>query len=581
MIRLLSRLILAAWLMAGGAAWAGGTLMLDDRDESVDAWPAITMLADPSGRLDAAQAWAQRDRFVPPEGPHANLGVRREDIWLRLPLAVQGQGRWVLELDYPPLNHIEVHQVDPGGRLHALPRMGSELPFSARPMPTRAHALVLQLPAGRTTELLLRVSSTSSMVVPITLYRADRFVLHESQRQLLQGLMLGVALALLMYSAVNAVGLRDPMFASYGVMVAGLTVFFMSFGGIGQQHVWHQQSGLLAMVSPLSVLVAIAAGAFFVVDALDTRRRHPWVTRGLHAVAGTAALAFAGGVCGLLDYRATQAMATAIGLLPMLLAVRAAVVQSRQGERAASLMLISWGIYLVGAASMAALLRGVLPAHFWTLHLFQFSVLAEMLVWMRVLTLRIEGVQREAERVELEHQALHSMAHTDPLTGLPNRRGLNDALLTRLARCRPGGPVLAVFLLDLDGFKAVNDRLGHDAGDSLLVQVAHRLRAQLRAGDLVARLGGDEFVVVADSLKAEADARAIGAKLLDAFAQPFDVCGQSCRVGMTAGFAVAPADGTDGAALLRQADAAMYAGKQAGRHCVRRGSAGVALTPAG
>ena len=573
MFRLLFRLICAACLLAAVTAHAGGTLVLDDRDEQVDAWPAITLLADPGQALDAGEAWARRQQFSTPDGPHANLGVRRESVWLRLPLAVQGQGRWVLELDYPPLNHIEVYLFARDGRLLSQHRMGSELAFDQRPMGTRAHALMLQLEPGEGQELLMRVSSTSSLVLPVVLHRADTFVTHEGRRQLLQGLMLGVSLALLMYSGVNAVGLRDPMFAYYGVMVAGLTVFFLAFGGIGQQHVWHEQHGLLGMVSPLSVLLAIAAGSMFVIDALDTRRRHPLVTRGLQAVAGIAALAFLGGVGGLLDYRAAQAAATAIGLLPMLLAVRAAVVQSREGDRAAHLMLAGWCIYLLGAASMAALLRGLLAVNFWTLHLFQFSTLLEMLLWMRVLTLRVEGVQRQAERVEMEHQALHSMAHTDPLTGLPNRRGLNEALQTRLARCTPGGPLLAIYLLDLDGFKAVNDRLGHDAGDTLLVQVAHRLRAQLRGGDLVARLGGDEFIVVADGLKAENDARAVGAKLLEAFAQPFDVSGQTCRVGLTAGFAVAPLDGTDAAALIKQADAAMYAGKQAGRHCVRRGTA--------
>ena len=570
MIRLLFRLICAAWLLAAGSAWAGDALLLDDRDETVDAWPAVTLLADPTGSLGPAEAWARRDRFSAPTGPHANLGVRREPVWLHLPLAVRGQGRWTLEIDYPPLNRIEVYRVGRDGQLHPVQRMGSELPFSERPLRSRSHALALQLQADDVQALLLRVSSSTSMVLPIMLHREDSFVMHESQRQLLQGLMLGVALALLMYSAVNAVALRDRMFASYGVMVAGLSVFFLDFGGIGQQHLWQVRTGLFAKVSPQSVLLAIAAGAFFVIDALDTRRRHPRVTLGLQMVAGLAGLAFAAGLTGLLDYRALQLAATMLGLFPILLAVPAAVVQTRQGDRAARLMLIGWGIYLVGAASMALLLRGVLSVNFWTLHLFQFSTLLEMLVWMRVLSLRIEVVQREAERVELEHQTLHSMAHTDALTGLPNRRGLNDALLSRLARVEPGGAVLAVYMLDLDGFKPVNDRLGHDAGDTLLVQVAHRLRAQVRGGDLVSRVGGDEFVVLADGLKSDADARAIGAKLLAAMDAPFDVAGQRCKVGLTVGYALAPVDGNVATQLLKLADAAMYAGKQGGRHCLRR-----------
>lgn len=164
---------------------------------------------------------------------------------------------------------------------------------------------------------------------------------------------------------------------------------------------------------------------------------------------------------------------------------------------------------------------------------------------------------------------MHSLAQSDPLTGLPNRRGLEAVLARSLAQAGPQR-VAAVYLLDLDGFKQVNDRLGHDAGDALLVAVARRLRTCVRASDTVARLGGDEFVVVAEGLAGEDDAAALGRKLLEATDAPFDVAGAACHVGLTIGYALAPVDGGDGAVLLKAADAAMYAGKQAGRRQVRR-----------
>jgi diguanylate cyclase (GGDEF)-like protein len=283
----------------------------------------------------------------------------------------------------------------------------------------------------------------------------------------------------------------------------------------------------------------------------------------------TAASVLLASLLGLLDYRQTQVLATVMGPLPMLLSMAAAVPLARLGNRTARMMMLGWGAYLVGALGMAGLLRGWLPADFWTQHLFQFATMAEMLAWMRVLSLRIEDVRRHAERTEAERHALHSLAHTDALTGLPNRRGLSLAMAQALQRCRADSGV-AVYMLDLDGFKPINDRLGHDAGDTLLVQVAHRLRSLVRGADVVARLGGDEFVVMALDVKTEADARWVGRKLLDAFVQPFDVSGQRCKVGLTIGFALAPQDGNEAAQLLKLADAAMYAGKQAGRHCMRR-----------
>jgi diguanylate cyclase (GGDEF)-like protein len=165
------------------------------------------------------------------------------------------------------------------------------------------------------------------------------------------------------------------------------------------------------------------------------------------------------------------------------------------------------------------------------------------------------------------------------LTGLMNRRGMQQALPPLVARSGPRS-VLALFVLDLDGFKQVNDTLGHDAGDALLVAVAQRLRAQLRARDLVCRLGGDEFVLAVGDLTDDADAERIGRKLLAAFDAPFEVAGQPCRVGLTIGLALAPQDDTTVGGLLKRADAAMYAGKQAGRHCLRRGQASVGLSGA-
>ena len=242
-------------------------------------------------------------------------------------------------------------------------------------------------------------------------------------------------------------------------------------------------------------------------------------------------------------------------------------------------MTIGWGAYTVGALSMASILRGLVPVTFLVQQVFQFASVVEMFAWMRVLSLRIEMVQREAERATAEKTALLSLVHTDPLTGLPNRRGLSAALEQAVPLAHADNAV-AVYLLDLDGFKAVNDRLGHDAGDDLLVQVAARVRGVLRASDVVARLGGDEFVVMSPGVSGEDAAMMLGQKLLAAVRQPFVVADQICGVGLTVGYAIAPHDGTDPRDLLRRADAAMYAGKQGGRNCVRRGAASAGLAAA-
>jgi diguanylate cyclase (GGDEF)-like protein len=196
-----------------------------------------------------------------------------------------------------------------------------------------------------------------------------------------------------------------------------------------------------------------------------------------------------------------------------------------------------------------------------------------------VIGVRHQDARQRADRADREREVLQALAHTDALTGLPNRRGLEQELAAALQHA-DAQRMLAVFLVDLDGFKAVNDGFGHDVGDELLVAVAARLRGELRHGDVVARLGGDEFVVLARDLAGEGAAWQLGSKLVTSFAEPFMLRGQVCRVGLTVGFALAPLDGNEAGALLRRADAAMYAGKQSGKSTVRRGAASAGLASA-
>lgn len=579
-MQVILRLLLCLIALAATApARAAGILKLDDSARSLDAWAAVRVLADPDARLTIDDVRHQAERFAAPAVPENNFGPRNGALWLHVPFTQASQvARWVLEVDYPALNRIDAYLVRDGRvERHAL--MGNTVPASERPMRTRSHALMLDLPPEAAYDLYLRVQSESAVVVPIRFHHADGFIAAESARLLLLGLMFGISLVLLGNTLINGLSLRDPVFAYYALMIVGVSMFFVSFSGLGHQFLWPAQTGMLAKISPWGALLGLTGASLFSSGALDLKRTSPRIALVLRAVALTGATVILASMLGILGYHQTSTAATLLGPFPILLALGESLRRARRGDRIASYMALGWSAYAVGALSMALMLRGWLPADFWVQHLFQFGSVIEMFAWMRVLALRIEEVRREAQRSVAEKKVLHSMAHTDPLTGLPNRRGLATALEAALPAARVEH-ALVVFLLDLDGFKAVNDRLGHDAGDDLLVQVSKRLRAVLRATDVVARLGGDEFVVMSQGIAEEAFALRIGQKMLEAFREPFVVRGQSCKVGLTIGFAIAPQDGNNAGDLLRRADAAMYAGKQGGRGCVRRSAASAGLAAA-
>lgn len=171
--------------------------------------------------------------------------------------------------------------------------------------------------------------------------------------------------------------------------------------------------------------------------------------------------------------------------------------------------------------------------------------------------------RRQAEN-DLKFVASH-----DALTGLLNRTMFMQRVQQAIAQAQRHERTLAVLFVDLDGFKSVNDTLGHDAGDALLVELAQRLRSSLREGDTVGRMGGDEFVVLIEEYAEDAQLVEVAKKLLETVAQPFHLREQSRQVTASIGIAMFGADGRDAQALLRHADLAMYRAKQSGKNQFR------------
>jgi diguanylate cyclase (GGDEF)-like protein/PAS domain S-box-containing protein len=165
-------------------------------------------------------------------------------------------------------------------------------------------------------------------------------------------------------------------------------------------------------------------------------------------------------------------------------------------------------------------------------------------------------------------EQLSYLAHHDVLTGLPNRALLDERLDHELQRARRLGHGIALLFIDLDGFKTINDSLGHAAGDQLLQAVGQRLRTSIRDVDTAARLGGDEFVVVMTDLTNPEAAALLAAKLLALLAEPVDIDGRPVTVSASIGVAVHPEDGADRGMLMMAADSAMYAAKAHGRNHV-------------
>ncbi|HEY4542411.1 MAG TPA: EAL domain-containing protein, partial [Noviherbaspirillum sp.] len=175
-------------------------------------------------------------------------------------------------------------------------------------------------------------------------------------------------------------------------------------------------------------------------------------------------------------------------------------------------------------------------------------------------------VMRDITERKRSAEQLAYLAHYDALTGLPNRALFQQKLEHAINVAERPGRTLELLFLDIDRFKQINDTLGHDAGDAVLKETAHRLRACLRESDTVARLAGDEFVVLVENVKEAQRGATIAEKILAAFSPPFSVAGTTIHVGTSIGIAASPHDAHEPTLLLKHADSAMYRAKQQGRN---------------
>jgi diguanylate cyclase (GGDEF)-like protein len=561
-LRLLVLVALAgATCAAGGAA---AQVALASHPDHIDLWPQVRTLADPARTLTVEAALAAPERFAIPRGAYATLGMDKEVVWMRIPVKVQagGEGTWILELDYALLRRVDVFWTS-GGKVARAVKLGDSLPFAERPLRGRSHAAPFDFAAGESGELLLRIDTSGGKIVPVSLARLPAYNARALGEQLLQGALAGLGLFLLLYALSQWYHLREALYLKYALLVLASVIFSLHLFGIGEMYLWTDVKWLQYRMAGIASLLASVATALFVEEALGEDLQ-PWLRKGLYAVA-TVQLATAFAYASdLIDIQTVAIFMSTVGLAPALMGLPGAIARARRGDSVGPWFILAWLGYFVASAVLVGVVRGRIGVNFWTMHSFQIGATLDMLIFMRIAALRTAARHAEARQAAQERDRLRTLADSDPLTSLLNRRGLDDALARALARAGPDR-LAALYILDLDGFKAVNDQYGHDVGDSLLRIAAQRLRGSVRTRDGVARLGGDEFVVVASGLATEEHGRELGSKLVEAFREPFALERQTCKVSATIGYALAPTDAQDAQELMKAADAAMYAGKEQGK----------------
>ncbi len=603
MQRFVSSIILLLGL-AGGACAAPAMLSGDSSGSSLN--KQIEMLEDVGARLsiaDMADPLVQA-RFQPANG-RASVGQSRNPWWIKIDLQRRSDAprQWLLEVGAVTLLDLQVFLPDAQGNWQ-MRQAGERVSFAAgRDHPYRR--AVFQLPELNEQPLTfyLRTYDPAGNSFPLRLWQRDSLDQLATQENLGLGLIYGVILALLLYNLFILFSLRDSAYFWYVLTTAFALVFIMSMTGHGFQYLWPDAAVPFWLDRiTLPSLWGLCASRF-TQTLLQTRRHVRWA----HHLLSMACLVYVAAIA--LEAFGQRGLAAWIIALLSLTSIPAALgsalVRWRQGFFPALLYLCGYGLVLGSISVLLLRATGLLQPSTLNAYVFPLAVAAESILFSFALAYRIQMLKQERaaaleqadrektarlaqmqasadeltravtlrtaelaaanQRLSQREQELQHAAFHDPLTELPNRRYLVQRTEAALANAERHGEGVALMLIDLDHFKPINDRFGHDAGDLMLQVIAKRLREHVRAGDAVARLGGDEFAVLICGADAEPQAREIAQRLLAELAQPVLYGAEPLTVTISIGVALYPQHAKQFSGLYKAADEVLYKVKARGR----------------
>lgn len=553
-VLLLLLMLLAPALAAQAAATDSQPrwLTLHEGPDGVSAEGKTAVFIDSSAQadIDAVRAMPL-SQFQYPTQIRFNYDPRV--YWLRFDIEAKAGPTWVLTLPAIALHDVRFFGPyrDGGAALQAPLRFGFNYPFSQRPLGAENIAIPLRLPADGRYTLYLRLRSDMPHYYTAKLVELGQHSQTQYRRQLLDGLCYGVLAAMLAYNLLLLLVFRDRAYGWYVLTVAFALLSVSSYNG----HVAHYLFPDAPMLSQLCYSLApplwVLSGLMFGRHFLDMRRYTPKLYLLSHLLV---ALAAAAPIAGLLGAPAwSQGATELIAALGTVLMVSAAILAMRRHYHPARWYLAGQISLFITVLLVIAHNRGLINMPLVHALGLQIGAAVEVVIFALALGSRVRMMQLRNRELRARTHVLAAAAETDPLTGSYNRAGLQARADNLLLSGQH-----TLLLIDLNRFKPINDQYGHEAGDKVLIEVAHRLAEQVRDGDVVARLGGDEFVVLLNGLYERNSLSNIAVRLIDRIGMPISVDGRALEVGSSVGLALYPEHGQSLAQLLRAADKAMY-----------------------
>lgn len=609
-MRFLTLITVLVWLLVTTGTHAD-TLTWSDQDRRVDLTRYLDYLIEPPDGLGIEQI-----RALPPSAwmdNHAesiNFGYGEEVFWFRLTINPGSQTLTpLLEIAYPVLDRIDAFLVRGGGVVeHQV--LGDKLPFHQRPVHHRNFLLPLALTADEPLQLYLRVETTSSMQVPMTLWDEAAFHASDQAGSIAEGLYFGIILVMILYNLFVYLAVGERSFLYYVGYITAMPLFLASLRGLSFQYLWPEATWWNDQAIVAFLNLVIVFGAVFTMRFLTVvPRTHPRLSVVTIAAIAMAGLLVVASV--LLPYRMLIVPTITLATLTCSLMLFLGVYRWWHRDTAARYYTGAWVFMLSGGIVLALSKFTMLPRNVFTENATQLGsalgvillsiALADRLnrekraafqAQQRLLreerkvrltqerSLRIqqqanaqleERVQERTRDLERLNAQLLELSSTDALTGLKNRAHFDSAFQSACVRAYRFRQPLSVLVVDIDHFKQFNDTYGHLVGDDCLQSVAEQIRQIVtRPQDLAARYGGEEFVVLLPDTP-EAGAVRVAERIRKVVEQAeFRVSDDRIRLSVSIGVAtLIPDHAEQTKELFERADAALYRAKAQGRNRVQ------------
>lgn len=572
-------------------------VLLLDATRSHPVHDQLTYLIDAHDTISPASFAASPHTWLPGGVTHLNLGYQEHPLWIKWQMRTQASTpeRWYVVFHYPLLDDIRVYlrNVDLQ-RIEQEWIGGDLLPFSKRELAHPKFIMPVTLAENTTYEVLVRVSTSGAVQVPISVETPEHFWQADRYLTIFEAGSYFICLVMALYNLMLFAFLRDKSYLFYVLYIVFFIVGFGSLRGWGGEFLFAESPELQNVGIIQGGLIAVACAGAFATSFMRLAQISPRMHR---LVLGQAIVALIAAVALVpVPYHTAIQITAGLTLLSSAnMVVIAVSIWVRTRSRQAGLYCVSWMLLLVGAGLNMSGKFGLAPVNFITEEGLRIGALLEILFLSLALADRVnqdraatEAAQRKiidmqasmnaelekqvkarTQQLEALNEILHQSSITDPLTGVSNRRHFDDVLLQEFKRSARDDLSIAILMVDLDHFKKINDSYGHPVGDHCLKLAAQALNLTVkRPPDIVARYGGEEFAVLLPNTPLTG-AREVAQQILEALRALDIVTFDGHHIPVTASIGVAacqPRPGESADRLVQAADAALYRAKNGGRN---------------